>query len=73
MNTRKKRTQRQSDQQRCEEMSVEFVGGPFDGARLILDVVRDGPDAIRVLERTYTKQFRTVRAVEVEQPAKEAP
>jgi hypothetical protein len=60
-------TRQHRDHERCEDMEVEIIGGPDDGARLILDVVREGPNAIRVLEARYTKAFRELRAAEVEQ------
>jgi hypothetical protein len=59
-------SRRRSDQDRCERVHVEMIGGPFDGARMILDVVREGPDEIRVLEARYTRTFPTLRASEVE-------
>lgn len=47
-------TRRQSDQERCESYVVEFVGGgPFDGVRLDLDVIREGPGMLRVLEQRH--------------------
>jgi hypothetical protein len=42
-----------SDHERHEEMEVEFIGGPFDGTRLSLDVVRERPWCFRVLEMAY--------------------
>ncbi len=59
-------TRQQRDQDRCERMEAEFIGGPFDGTRLFLDVVRDGPETIRVLEAGYEQQFRSVQSSEVE-------
>lgn len=43
------------DMDRAEAMSAEFVGGgPFDGMRLRLHIVREAPGYIRVLEQGYT-------------------
>ena len=41
------------DLERCEPMEVEFLGGPFDGSKLFVDVVREGPKEFRVLEARY--------------------
>jgi hypothetical protein len=46
-------TWRIEDKERCEEMEVEFIGGPFDGMRLFLPVVREEPGHIRGLEMAY--------------------
>lgn len=43
----------QYDHARRERMEAEFIGGPFDGSRLVLDIVRDGPNDFRVLEAGY--------------------
>ena len=66
MGKRKQITRQRSDQDRCEEMHVEMIGGPFDGARLILDVVREGPLEIRVLEQGFTWTHPVLHAAEVE-------
>lgn len=51
---RKKITRHWADHERREVMAVEFIGGgPLDGMRLFLDVVREGPNEIRVLEMAY--------------------
>lgn len=42
-----------ADHERREEMEVEFIGGAFDGMRLYLEVVKDEPGHIRVLEMAY--------------------
>ena len=42
-------------------MKAEFVGGPLDGAWFMVQVVREGPNRIRVLERGYTKKFERTR------------
>ena len=44
-----------------EEMKAEFVGGPLDGAWFMVQVVREGPNRIRVLERGYMKKFERTR------------
>jgi hypothetical protein len=48
---------RQTDHNNHEEMHVEFIGGPFDGVRIILDVVKE-PDGVRVLEARYSPRAR---------------
>jgi hypothetical protein len=60
-------TRRQSDNERCEQWEAEVIGGPEDGIRLVLEVVRDAPNEIRVLETGYEKKFKVLRASEVEQ------
>lgn len=46
-------------------MHVEIIGGAFDGMRLILDVVREGPDELRVLELGYTNPVQPLWSAEV--------
>jgi hypothetical protein len=53
-------TRTHSDNDRYEEMLVEFVGGPFDGDRMHVDVVRESPTAFRVLEMGYVKRQSSV-------------
>jgi hypothetical protein len=62
-------TRSRRDHERREGLLVEFLGGPFDGARLTLDVVRDDATHIRVLEQGYARVFRIIRAADVEQEA----
>ncbi len=59
-------TRRRSDCERAVEMHVEFIGGPLDGQRAILDVVVEAPTQIRVLERGYTRVAPVLMASEVE-------
>ena len=40
-----------------EEMRAEFVGGPFDGERLTLKVVRESARDHRVLEVAYERPW----------------
>ena len=54
------------DQERCEEVDVEVMGGRLDGARVILDVVVETPSQIRVLEARYTRPVPALKASEVE-------
>ena len=56
------------DQERCEQMLVEFVdaGGLLDGGQLHLDVVVESPTRIRVLEQSYTRRAPVLKASEVE-------
>jgi len=54
---------------RSEEMRVEFIGGPFDGAWLLVSVEREGPDRILVNGRGYTKKLQPMRSPEVGQEA----
>jgi hypothetical protein len=56
---------KQSDHERHEKMHVEIIGGALDGMRLILDVVRDGPNEMRVLELSYTNVIQPLRSSEV--------
>jgi hypothetical protein len=49
-----------------EDMEVEFVGGPFDGTRLILQVVRNDPNRFRIVASDYEKRFQDLRTSEVE-------
>jgi len=53
-------------QQHSELMEVEFIGGPFDGSRLVLRIVRVGERDICVLRRTYEPMFPVAKASEVE-------
>jgi hypothetical protein len=55
----KRITRHRRDQERCDAMLIEFIGGPLDGSRLTLDVVREGPQEIRVLEMGYTQAFQS--------------
>jgi hypothetical protein len=59
---------RQTDHTRCERVEAELLGGPEDGTRLVLDVVRDGPQHLRVLEANYQRAFSVVRSSDVESP-----
>jgi hypothetical protein len=67
MHTRQRKTinRSQADHERAEPMHVEIIGGAFDGMRLILDVVREGPDELRVLELGYTNVIRPLHSSEV--------
>lgn len=54
---RKKITRRRDDHDRREVVAAEFVGGgPLDGMRLLLEIVREGPNEIRVLEMAYHRE-----------------
>ena len=55
-----------NDQARCEQIDVEVCGGPWDGTRMILDVVGEGPNEIRVLEQGFTWKHPVLRAADVE-------
>lgn len=57
-------TRSQHDHERCDAMEVEFIGGPYDGARLFLDIVREGPGVMRVLEMRYTRSIGSQYAQE---------
>jgi len=50
-----------------DRVQVEILGGPEDGMRLILDIVREGPNRIRVLERSYTRKLCARQASDVDQ------
>ncbi len=66
-NERKQRLKRKlALQARAEQMEVEFVGGPYDGTRLDLHVVRLRKGDIRVLGKTYEPMFDLDKAAEVE-------
>src|SRR5437899_812575 len=53
-------------QQHPELMEVEFIGGPFDGTRLELRIVRVGERDICVLKHVYEPMFAWTKASEVE-------
>jgi hypothetical protein len=55
-----------ADHARAEEVHVEVCGGPWDGTRMVLDVVRDGPKEIRVLEQGFAWTQPVVWASQVE-------
>jgi hypothetical protein len=42
-----------------EEMEAEFIGGPLDGMRITLHVLREEP-RLTVLARTYERQIKPV-------------
>jgi hypothetical protein len=42
-----------------EEMDAEFIGGPLDGMRITLHVLREEP-RLTVLGRTYERQSKPV-------------
>lgn len=60
-------TRRHEDHVRAEHWECELIGGAHDGTRLVLQVVRDGPNEIRVLETGYSRPAPTLKASDVEQ------
>lgn len=68
MRTMRTITRRQTDADRCEQVEAELLGGPEDGTRLVLDVVREGPEELRVLEVRYQRAFTVVQSSDVESP-----
>lgn len=58
-----------ADFARAEEMLVEFIGGPFDGTKLDLHIVREAPTRIRVLELAYDRPEAMDRRAVVEEDA----
>ena len=53
-------------EQPIEEMKAEFVGGPFDGERITLKVVRESARDHRVLAVAYERPW-----IKIEQDAAE--
>jgi hypothetical protein len=51
---------KQVDHDRREEMVVEFIGGPFDGLRRDMHIVREPGGSFRVLEMRYMPALRTI-------------
>jgi hypothetical protein len=56
-------TRRKRDQDRCEQHLVEFIGGPFDGAFLHLDIVRESATVFRVLETAYQRTYKSRKTI----------